>query len=77
MCFSLLWVAHLLILLVGICGCVAIIQILVPWITSKLGADGAVLAPIIEIIVWMAMAVIVIWLVYDLLSCAVGSIRVW
>jgi hypothetical protein len=77
MCFSLLWIAHLLIMLVIICGCVAIIRILIPWLLGSLGPDGGRIGQILNIIIWVIFAVIVIWLVFDLLSCALGSVRVW
>lgn len=74
MCFSLLWVAHLAVLLVVIVGCVLIIRLLLPLL---LGFLGAIFARIVEILIWMVASIMAIWIIYDLLSCALGSVRVW
>lgn len=68
-CFSIAWIAQLAIWLVVVVAVFAIIKILVPWIASKLGADGAIAAQIISICLWTAIAIAVILIVASLLAC--------
>jgi hypothetical protein len=66
MCFSLGWVEHLLVWLVVICAVVAIVQLLLPLIITPL---GGVVAQIIKIVLWAVVAIAVIYVCFDLISC--------
>lgn len=69
MCFTLLWLVQLVVQLVVIAGVIMIAKVVVPWIMAKLGADGAVLMQVLNIIIWVAVTILVIWIVYDLVTC--------
>jgi hypothetical protein len=70
MCFSLLWLFQILVWLVIVCGVVAILRIIVPWILSLLGTavDGRVMQ-IINIIIAVVIIVALLWFIYDLIEC--------
>ena len=70
MCFSLPWLEQLLVWLVIVCAIVAIIRLLVPWITSMIGLP--IVGQVINIILWAFLAIICIYIVFGLLSCLVG-----
>lgn len=65
-CFTLGWLAGLLIDLVWIAAVVAIIRILVPWLFIGFGPP---IVQIVNIILWAIIAVWVIYLVFGLLEC--------
>ncbi len=74
MCFSAYWLFATLARLVVICGIVAILMIVIPWVLSWLGNPvGAMVMQIIKIIVAVIVLVTLIWFVYDLWSCSVGG----
>lgn len=73
MCFSLAWLGQLLVYLVIIGAVFAIIRLLVPLALQWLGAAGGVLAQVINIVLWAAIIIMVIWVVIDLASCLLGS----
>ena len=77
MCFNALWFAHLVVMLILIVGCVMIVRIVIPWLISKLGGDGGIFAAVFNVIVWMAVCIMAVWLLYDLFTCLIGSVRVW
>lgn len=75
-CLSLAWIQQLLIWLVVIVAIVAIIKIVVPWLTSIVG--GTLPGPvwqILQIILWAVVAIAVIIIVFDLISCILGVPR--
>lgn len=73
MCFNLTFVEQLLIWLVCIGAALAILNILVPWLLGLVGFGSAPVLQIIRIIVGVIIAIAVIYLVFDLLSCALSS----
>ncbi len=70
MCFSLPWLEQLLIWLVIVCAIVAIIRLLVPWITGMIGVP--IIGQAINIILWAFLAIICIYIIFGLLSCLIG-----
>lgn len=76
MCFSLEWVGHLLVWLIVVCAVVAIIRLLVPLVASWL-PGGAVVVQIINIVLWAVVAIAVVWMIVDLLSCLLGAHTGW
>ena len=72
MCFSLGWIAQLLIWLVVVCAVVAVVRILLPMILGPLGGPTAVIIQILRIIMWAVVCIFAIWVVFDLLQCLVG-----
>lgn len=69
-CFSMGWLEQLLVWLVIVCAIVAIIRLLVPWITSMTGFP--IVGQAINIILWAFLAIICIYIVFGLLSCLIG-----
>jgi hypothetical protein len=74
-CFSLTWLEQLLIWLVVIGAVVALVRLLVPLVIGPLGAAGTTIANALNIIIWAVVAIAVIVLVFDLLTCVAGVPR--
>lgn len=72
MCFSLGWVEHLCIYLVCIVAVVAIMRLIIPWLLSLIGGGG-IIAQIINIVLWAVVAILVIYIVFGLIGCLLGS----
>ena len=74
MCFGMDWLFHLLILLVFLCGFVAIMLILIPWALSYLGvAVGDPVMRILRIIVGMMILIFIIYLLWTAWDCFAGA----
>jgi len=74
MCFSLGMVEQLIIWLIVICAAVAIIKLLlVPLVFQPMGQPGAILIQIVNIVIWVIVAIAVVYIVFDLLACALGG----
>lgn len=71
-CFSLGFFENLLIWLVVVGAVVAIVKLLLPYVLGPLGQAGAVIAGVLNIIIWAAVAILVIYVVFTVLSCLVG-----
>jgi hypothetical protein len=72
-CFTGYWFAQLLVWIVILCGVVAILNLLVPWVLGLLGwTPAAPLFQILRIIIAVIVIVALIWFVFDLLSCLGG-----
>lgn len=72
MCFSLLWLVTLLVQLVILAGIIMIARLVIPWIFAKLGVDGSILVQVLNIIIWVVVTILIIWLLYDLVTCLWG-----
>jgi hypothetical protein len=70
MCFSLAWLAQFLVWLVILGAVIAIVKLLVPWLTTFIGVP--ILGQIAMIVLYAIVAIIVIYIVFDLLSCLLG-----
>ena len=70
-CFSLAFVEQLIIWLIVIIALVAIIQLLIPFVDSLSGFP--IIGQIIRIILWAIVAILVVYLIFALLSCLLGS----
>lgn len=71
MCFSLWTIESLLIWLVIICAVFAIVRLLlIPLVLAPMGAPGTIIIQVVNIILWVIVAIACIYLVFDLLSCA-------
>jgi hypothetical protein len=75
-CFTLGWLEQLLIWLVVIGAAIALVKLLIPLVVGPLGVAGATIVNALNIIIWAVVAIAVIVLVFDLLSCLVGVPRV-
>jgi hypothetical protein len=78
MCFSLAWLLNLLVWVVIIVAIIAILQIIVPWVLSKLGASGilgeaiGIISAVIKIIIWAIVIIAVLYVCFGLISCLLG-----
>ena len=75
-CFSIQWVEQLLIWLVIFGAVFAILNLLVPFVLSGIGAplSGAVsvIVSVLRIVFWAAVVIAVIIICFDLISCLIG-----
>jgi hypothetical protein len=72
MCFDIEWLKHLFIYVVVVCAVVAIIQVLINLVLPRFGEFGAVIIQILRIVFWAAIAIFIIVVAFDLISCLVG-----
>lgn len=72
MCFTLPWIEHLLVWLIGVIAAVAIIRLIVPLLTGWIGG-APIIAQIINIILWAVVAIACVYIVFGLLSCVLGG----
>lgn len=70
MCFSLAWFVQMLIILVVLCGVIAILRI---WVFPMMGSVDARIPATINIVVWVIVCIFVIYLLADLIMCALGG----
>jgi hypothetical protein len=70
-CFTLGFLEQLIVWLIIIGAIVACIKLLVPWLTSITAMP--VVGQIIMIVLWAIVAIMVVYLIFGLLSCLVGS----
>lgn len=68
-CFSLIWLQQILIWLVIVAAIVAIIRLLIPWITS---ITFPIVGQALEIVLWAVLAILAIYIIFALISCLVG-----
>jgi hypothetical protein len=76
MCFSLGWLQQFLIWCVIVGAVIAILQLFIPWVLAQAGALGGAMntvLAVVRIIVWAIIVIFVIYIVFDLLSCLLGS----
>jgi hypothetical protein len=73
MCFSWEWLKSILILVVVIMAVIGMLQILVPWIIARLNitlGDGwNVVVRCFRILIWAAVAILVIIAVFMMIEC--------
>lgn len=74
-CFSLAWVEQLLIWLVVLCVLIGIAKVVLPMILGLFGSPpgGGVVMTIINYVLWGIAAIFVIIIVFDLISCVIGT----
>lgn len=74
-CLSLGWLENLLIWLVVIGAVIALVRLILPLALGPLGGFAATVSQALYIIIWAIVAIAVIILVFDLLSCLIGIPR--
>lgn len=72
MCFTAGSLLAILIWIVIICAIFAIIRIVVPLVAAQLGGPGGVLVQIINIVLWAALVIIVLYFAFEMISCLIG-----
>lgn len=73
MCFSLPWVEHLLIQMVIIGAIVALVRLLLPIVLGWFGPPGAVVQRVIDLLMWAAVCIFLIIIIFDVISCLLSS----
>ncbi len=73
MCFNIEWVEQLLIWGVVVVAVVAIIRILIALVLPQLGWAGNVIMQVLNIVMWAVVAIFVIYICFDLISCLIGA----
>ncbi len=70
-CFTLGFLQALIVQIIIISAVIAVIKLVVPWLTSVIGIP--IVGQIIMIILWAIVAIMVVYLVFALLGCLLGS----
>jgi hypothetical protein len=70
-CFTLGFLQSLIIQIIVIAAIIAIIKLLVPFLVSLTG--WPILGQILMIVLWAIVAIMVVYLIFALLSCLMGS----
>jgi len=70
-CFTLGFLQALIIQIIIIAAIIAIIKLLVPFLVSLTG--WPILGQILMIVLWAIVAIMVVYLIFALLSCLIGS----
>lgn len=73
MCFSAAWIEALLIDAVCIAVIFALLRLIVPFILTQLGVAGGIVAQAINIVLWGVICIFLIYFIFSLISCFVGS----
>lgn len=70
-CFSLGWLEQLCVWLIIVCAVVAIIRLLVPFLTGMIGIP--IVGQIINIVLWAVVAIMCCYVIFALLSCLISG----
>jgi hypothetical protein len=70
-CLSLGFLEQLLVWLVIASAVIAVLKLLIPWITSM---TFPIVGQVLQIILWAVVAIIAIYIVFALLSCLIGGV---
>jgi H+/Cl- antiporter ClcA len=73
MCFDLAFIENLLIWLVVVGCIVALLRLLLPWVLGMFGVGGDILMRAINIVIGAIIAIFVIVIIFDLVSCLLGA----
>lgn len=71
MCFSLSWIEQLCVWLIIVCAVVAIIRLLIPFVTGLIGLP--IVGQIINIMLWAIVAIMVVYIAFAVISCLLGG----
>ena len=72
-CLSLELIENWIIWLIVVCAVVAVIKLLLPLITPALGGWAGLVVKILWIVLYAIIAIFVVIVCFDLLSCVIGS----
>jgi hypothetical protein len=73
MCFGLQWFESLLIWLIIVGGVIALVRLLLPMALTMIGGPSGYLMSAINIIIWVAIALFVVYIIFALLECMGGG----
>jgi hypothetical protein len=72
MCWSLAWLANLIVWLIIAATIIAVLRLLIPWLLGLLGIGGPI-PQIVNIILVAAIAIVAVMVVFALLACLTGG----
>ena len=72
-CMSAAFFFQICIWLVIVGAIYAIIRLVVPAVLANFGGPGSLLAQVINIVLWAFLLIIVLYLIWDLMDCLLGS----
>ena len=70
-CLSLSFLQQLIIWVIVIAAIVAVIRLLIPHLDSLTGVP--IIGRVLEIVLWVVVAIMVVYLIFGLLGCLMGS----
>lgn len=72
-CLSIGFLENLLIWLVIIGAIVALVRLVLPLALGNLGVAGSTIAQALNIVLWAAVVIFLIVLIFDLIACLMGA----
>ncbi len=72
MCFSMDWLAHIIIMAIIIIGVIALLRLLVAFLAPRIGMSGEVInfiAQALWICLWVAIGIFAVIFIFGLISC--------
>jgi hypothetical protein len=72
-CLSLHYIEQLIIWLIVLGGVYALINLLIPLVIGPLNQVGAILVKAISIVLWVVIAIFIVRIIFDLISCLLGG----
>lgn len=73
MCFSLGWFEQLLIWAIVIAAAFAIVKLVLPKVLAPLGEPATTIVAILNIVLWAAVAIVIVVVAFELLACLLGG----
>jgi len=70
-CFSLVWLEQLCVWIIIVSAVIAVIRLLLPWLTNMIGIP--IVVQIINIVLWAVVAIMAVYIIFALLSCLLGG----
>lgn len=71
MCFSLGWLEQLFVWLIVVCAVIALIRLLVPFLTGLIGIP--IIGQALNIVLWAVVAIMAVYICFALISCLLGA----
>jgi hypothetical protein len=73
-CFTLGFLKELLITIIIVSAVIGVVRLLlVPYVLAPMGQAGSTIIQIVNIIVWAVIACFIVYILFDLLTCAFGG----
>lgn len=69
-CFTMGYLQALVVQIIIIAAIVAVLQLLIPWLST---ITWPILGQILKIILWAVVAILVVYIIFGLLSCLLGG----
>jgi hypothetical protein len=73
MCFTLAFLEQIIVWLIIVGAIVALIKLLIPFVTQFLGGAGSTVAQALNIVLYAFIAIIVVYIIFALINCLVGA----